>query len=267
MLDLQFYKKIIYMLRSEKRLLFQCNICGNRCDQSLEFLGRETPSCPNCGSTVRMRSIIHVLSKEIFGESLILSKFPKRKGIRGIGMSDWNVYAQELEKKFSYTNTYYHKEPRLDITKFDSELEGSLDFLVSSDVFEHVVPDISIAFTNAYRILKPNGVFVFSVPYKKNGSIEEHFPELHDYTIESANNKIILRNRTKDGRQQLFEDLKFHGGDGLTLEMRFFSRNSLLECFARAGFTNVKIYSDSFLKYGIYWKGIEEGLPIAAEKA
>jgi len=47
------------------------------------------------------------------------------------------------------------------------------------------------------------------------------------------------------------EDLCFHGGDGLTLEMRIFSRKSLLALLAKAGFEVQKVYETSIREYGI----------------
>ena len=119
-----------------------------------------------------------MLSLELLGRSLCLSEFPTRPDIIGLGMSDWDGYASVLAQKFSYQNTYYHQEPRLDIRDIDPKLEGTMDFVISSDVFEHVPPPVSMAFENARRLLKPNGILVFSTPYSKETETVEHFPEL-----------------------------------------------------------------------------------------
>jgi len=81
-----------------KDLQFHCNICGSVRHSNLQKLGRETVTCSSCGSTVRFRSIIHILSIELFGKSLTLPEFPYDKQISGIGMSDWIGYAKNLEK-------------------------------------------------------------------------------------------------------------------------------------------------------------------------
>src|SRR3954470_7760120 len=125
---------------------FRCNICGTACEARRSKIAREEASCPCCRSTVRWRSIIDVLSKELFGRSLALLDFPHRPDIRGIGMTDWDGYAIPLAKKLGYTNSYYHTEPRLDIVGPPRELDGTLDFLISSEVFEHIPPPVSIAF-------------------------------------------------------------------------------------------------------------------------
>src|SRR5439155_25856884 len=121
-------------------LSFRCNVCGGASMAKLAELERDKSSCSHCGSTVRARSIVHVLSIELFGQSLALPDFPVRGDLRGLGMSDWDGYAIPLAAKLDYQNTYYHREPRLDITHIDAELEGQFDFIISTDVFEHVPP-------------------------------------------------------------------------------------------------------------------------------
>lgn len=231
---------------------FRCNICGKFSISPLcEIKGRESRSCYHCGSTLRFRSIVGVLSKELFGEVLAIPDFPESKSIVGIGMSDTDIYAVPLSRKLSYKNTYYHKEPKLNITLVSQKMQNVADFIISSDVFEHVPPPVDRAFENLYRILRGNGVCVFSVPYSKRGTTKEHFPGLFEYKIVKQKGKRVLMNRTKDGIVQLFEDLRFHGGSGATLEMRIFSESSLLKNIAEAGFINIKIHEDDKPEYGI----------------
>lgn len=235
-------------------LTYQCNVCGTTCRTKMVELGRETSSCRNCGSTVRIRSIVHVLSTELLGQSLALPDFPVRPDIRGIGLSD-SGYSALLPHKFNYTNTFFHKEPKFDITApVDPSLEGSLDFLISTEVFEHVMSPVSRAFENARRLLKPDGVLILSVPYTLEWEYTlEHFPELHQYEIVQRGDHVVLENVTQDGRRQIFEHLVFHGGEGTTLEMRIFSRASLLKELTHAGFQQIKMYEDPCWEHGIYW--------------
>jgi SAM-dependent methyltransferase len=246
-------------------LTFRCNICGAFCESKVNDLGRETPSCAMCGSTVRMRAIIYLLSQALFGCSIALPNFPIRKDIRGIGLSDWIGYAIPLAQKLNYTNTFYHQEPRLDITAVDPAWEGTLDFLISTDVFEHIAPPVSVAFVNVHKLLKPNGVFIFTVPYGKDAETEEHFPELFQYEIVEREGKQLLKNITRDGREQIFENLKFHGGEGATLEMRLFSESALLKELAHAGFRAVKTHAEPDWVHGVYWAH-DWSLPMTARK-
>jgi SAM-dependent methyltransferase len=246
---------------------YKCNICGGKNRKTLSELGRETNSCSGCGSTVRMRSIIYLLSMELFSSGKTISSFPIRKDIKGIGMSDWIGYASRLEKKFNYVNTYYHKEPRLDISDIHGWNEDTYDFIISSDVFEHVAPPVSKSFKNAYSLLKPGGIFIFSVPFTiENSTTVEHFPDLHDYEIDYKSNKPLLRNTTKEGKKQIFSDLVFHGGEGDTLEMRVFSKSSLLKNLEEVGFVDIRIRDENDLNFGIYWKS-EYSIPITARKS
>ena len=126
---------------------FICNVCGAECATPPEGLGRETASCAKCGSSVRLRALLALLSQEIFGILMTLPEFPVLKGIRGIGMSDAPGLADRLAEKFDYTNTFYHQAPRLDITNPDARDLASYDFILSSEVMEHVPPPVERAFS------------------------------------------------------------------------------------------------------------------------
>ena len=82
-----------------------------------------------------------------------LVDFPLSKELKGIGMSDTGEYPNYLEKKFSYQNTFYHKEPRLDITDISDREEEKYNFIISADVFEHLNPPVSKAFVNTKKLL------------------------------------------------------------------------------------------------------------------
>jgi SAM-dependent methyltransferase len=244
-------------------LYYQCNICGRACETPVVELGRETPSCV-CGSTVRSRAIIHLLSLELFGHSFALPDFPIRPDLRGWGMSDAG-FTDSLSQKTGYINTFYHQEPRFDISApLDPKLEGTLDFLISTEVFEHIAPPVAPSFANARRLLKPTGVLIFTVPYTLEPTTAEHFPELHQYElIERDGDLPILKNTTRDGHLQWFDKLVFHGGVGATLEMRVFSQSGLLEELEKAGFGDINISSEPCWEFGIYWSQLWS-LPITA---
>ena len=252
-----FKNVMLHRYRKDDEIIsFICNICGHKCKSRLSDLDREIPSCNRCGSNVRFRWIIHVLSIELFNESKILSDFPYSPDIIGVGMSDWVGYAGVLSNKLGYTNTFYDQEPKLDITSIDSSYTDKYDFIISSDVFEHVNPPVSIAFDNCYKILKPGGVMIFSVPYSNvlGSKTIEYYPDLYKYQIVKENGQWVLENTAKDGTRQEFRNLEFHGGPGQTLAMRLFSEDSLIEEFKKAGFKNIRIRKEPYIKYGIRWE-------------
>ena len=211
-----------------------------------------------------MRSIVHWLSMELFGASLPLPRFPADKSIRGLGMSDWDGYAVGLAEKLDYRNTFYDREPRLDITRIREADAGRYRFLISSDVFEHVpIGGLDAAFRNARRLLGAGGTFIFTVPFAKEGETREHFPEMNDFRIVDVGGRRVLRNRTPGGVEQVFESLVFHGGEGMTLEMRHFSQPDLLRRLREAGFCSVRVCPDHVPEFGILWP-MDWAVPIVA---
>ena len=243
---------------------FRCNICGAISRVGADRLTREEPTC-RCGSTVRLRALVRMLSVEFHGKSLTLPDFPPRPDITGIDMSGSGSYAERLTGKFNYTNTFFHKPPRLDIAEPSAEWRGRCDFVISSDVFEHVAPPVSRAFANTLLVLKPGGIFLLTVPYGKGGRTLEHFPELHEYRLEKRGRKRVLVNTTAGGNRQEFDNLVFHGGAGETLEMRVFSESGVLEELRHAGFEDIRVHAEPDIASGIVWK-YDWSLPISARR-
>ena len=246
------------------RLTWRCNICGRTRRTPVTDLTRDAHTCV-CGSSVRLRSIIHHLSMELFGKSYALPDFPARSELKGIGLSD-TVFPRLLSRKLGYTNTFYDRDPRLDITLPPLPArEESLDFLISSEVFEHVAPPAQRAFESAYKMLKPGGAMILTVPYVLDGRTREHFPELYDYELVKGKAGYLLKNKTSEGGEQNFTELVFHGGPGSTLEMRVFSEEGLLDDVQRAGFSSVRLASEPVWEYGIYWME-PWSLPVVSKK-
>ncbi len=245
---------------------FICNVCGtgNRCPE--QQLRREVASCHHCGSSVRTRGLVEMLSQELFGVSLLLPDFPRVKSLRGLGMSDPAQFADALSHRFDYRNTFFDREPRFDITRVAEQEYGQFDFIVSSEVLEHVRQPSLKAFQNVAKLLKPGGVLLLTVPYSLNPETVEHFPELCRYGLATVGDQTVLVNRTKEGCLQVFEDIVFHLGCGdPALEMRQFSEQGLRQLLVTAGFDEVKFHGGVHRAFGI---SQEEtwSLPIAARK-
>lgn len=243
--------------------MFTCNVCtaGNEAT----VFPREEPTCTSCGSTLRFRGVVAALSISLFGRSLRIDEFPLAK-TSGIGMSDWSGYADRLGARLDYRNTFYDREPRLDITAaLPAGLTGSCDFLISSEVLEHVPTPVERAFANCFALLKPGGVFVFTVPWHTHGATDEHYPDLHEFAIVPLGDAPVLVNRARDGHIEVFEDLVFHGGEGQTLEMRVFTRPDLLAHLSAAGFVDIRVFDDTIAEHGIVWSE-PWSLPIVARR-
>jgi SAM-dependent methyltransferase len=226
---------------------------------------RETAGCTACNSTLRMRALVALLSREIFGVAMALPEFPTMKGVRGLGMSDSPELARRLAEKFDYTNTFYHQEPVFDVTKPDSRDLGRYDFIVSSEVMEHVPAPVERAFQSLHAMLKPDGLLLMTTPYSIGGKTAEHFPDLHEFTLASLGGRPVLVNRRRDGATEVFQDLVFHGGHGSTLEMRFFTDQSLRDALMGAGFASVHFSGDSQPEFGVD-HAEPFSLPIVARK-
>jgi SAM-dependent methyltransferase len=242
------------------------------CERPAEPFEREHEDCPSCKSSLRVRALIALLSKEIFGTMLTLPEFPVLKGLRAIGMSDSADLAGRLAEKFDYTNTFYDRAPSFDVTKPDPHDDARYDFILSSEVMEHVPPPVERAFATLHRMLKPDGLLLLTTPYNIGGRTVEHFPDLHQYTLAALGGRTVLVNRRRDGSMETFQNLTFHqaptairGGHGSSLEMRVFTEESLRAVLCNAGFPEVRFASESFAEFGVdhaeCWS-----LPITARK-
>lgn len=239
-----------------KKIMYKCNITGNNFNLNPENRTREGGIA--YGFNSRERAIIHCLTNKLKLDCNFFIESPENKSIKGIGMSDSINIEQLLSQKFSYNNTFFHQEPRLDIYNNKHILKyQNLDFIICSEVFEHIspYPSLSIAFDNLHRMLKKDGILVFSVPYNLDNH-KEHFPSLYEYKIEKKNNANILINQTINGDQEIFHDLIFHDGDGEILEMRQFSFNSINKYLINANFINIEYHNinEKMNSYGIFWE-------------
>jgi SAM-dependent methyltransferase len=237
---------------------FHCNVCLSDNYTPVNAFHRELAPCRTCGSNPRFRGIVRALSVELFGAEHALPDFPS-SNFRGIGMSDAPCYSDALTKRLDYTNTYYHCEPKLDIMDMKSVSRWrDLDFVISSDVFEHVPVPPQRAFDNAYALLKPGGFLLLTVPYIDTDDTIEHFPDLHSYDVMPFEGSYVLVNRRQDGGLWVRDKLTFHGGPGSTLEMRIFGRGALLRHLKEAGFGNIVEYSEPALSIGYFWPACVE---------
>ncbi len=241
---------------------YRCNICGEKNRLESSRFHRELALCSMCGSNARFRGIIHVLGGLIGYDGYeCLRKWPRQRKITGLGMSDWPRYAGLLAEKFRYENTFYDRDPRLDIQQPAMEQQRKYDFVISSDVFEHILPPLQQGFDNLRLLLKPGGVLVFSVPTTHGSKTVEHYPNLHEYEILPFQGRKILVNRTRAGILETYDNPVFHGGEGATLEMRLFCEADVVARLGEAGFENIVVHDRPWLPAGFYWPELPSADP------
>lgn len=193
---------------------FVCNVCGQpSVFQQAHYDNPELPSCNACRSNVRFRWLVHRLSLKLFDRSIPLPEFPSRKSIKGIGLTDPQPIGAVLAERFTYCNTYLTTAPQLDIRCDPSPL-GELDFLIASEVFEHVEMPVARAFANAARLLKPSGVLLLTVPWVWDGDPRTAIPELYDWRLGREENRYVIVNRRLDGQVERFWNMAFDGSPG-----------------------------------------------------
>jgi hypothetical protein len=227
---------------------FICNICGAH--NAVEHFVTEPASC-GCGSNVRVRALVYQLSMELFGQTVPLPDFPKLRSIRGLGMTDKEGYASILADKFDYTNTHYDRDPRFDFTERHPDLYGSYDFILSSDVIEHIARPIERALEETCLLLKPRGFLALTIFCNPQDNMREHFPDLHEYRVVSLGASQVLINRRHDGTLEIRDDLVFHGGSGATLEMREFGITALKQKLCAAGFLDFEFLTENVPEIGV----------------
>ena len=236
----------------DAQVSFVCNICDRAQLVARAGLGREAPTCA-CGSSVRTRAIVHLLSLGLFGRSLALRDFPHDKRTRGIGLSDWRGYAAALADRLDYTNTFLHKAPTLDVTQVPASMDATADFVIAADVFQNVADPVQRAFDGVRRLLRPGGLLILTAPYDPAAATVEHFPGPGQFELREVDGARRLYQRSPDGGVVVHERLVFHGGEGFTVEMRRFGLRSLLAHCEAAGLVGARVAADAVPERGIVW--------------
>ena len=113
--------------------------------------------------------MIRCLGLALFGRSVVLDDLAADRSIWGGGLGDWDGYARQLARLFTYANTFPESEPRLDIAAPPKDLFGKLDFLIAADAFENFSLSLDRALRGAFELLKPGGVLVATVPRGRVG--------------------------------------------------------------------------------------------------
>ncbi|WP_207429756.1 methyltransferase domain-containing protein [Pedobacter sp. SYSU D00535] len=144
-----------------------CNICHYRANRLFSDCWHRYVSCPSCGSGVRHRlvwatSTLLQEHRHLFQNKQVLHFAPNEwlgKRIRAVA-SEYKT-ADLLAEGYAYPHIDYN----IDISKM-TILEGErFDCIVACDVLEHV-PQQLAAIQEMFRVLKPGGFAVLTVPQR-----------------------------------------------------------------------------------------------------
>jgi SAM-dependent methyltransferase len=201
----------------------RCNICG----WSDRFLrldrGREGTVCRNCGSSSRNRAVAFVLAR-VLDEDQPVFRWTYRLKTRMLESSARGALAMYFRRKFDYYGTEFDPakiaegtNPReyADFQKLHYD-EDIFDFVVASDVFEHIRRDAE-AMREVQRVLKPGGCLILTVPYDHERA----------HTIQRVD--------TSGAADVHLLPPQYHGGGGHTLAYREYGRD-LINLMSAAGF-------------------------------
>ncbi|MCK8490964.1 MULTISPECIES: class I SAM-dependent methyltransferase [Spirosoma] len=147
----------------------ECNICHYKANKLTSDSWHLYCICPNCYSTVRHRLLVASLSllnnfsfeKIIDGKNVL--HFAPEKKLEKMIRSRASLYktADFFTEGYSYKNIDFN----LDISNMKTVADQSYDCVIACDVLEHV-PDHIKAIQEVYRVLKPGGYCIFTVPQK-----------------------------------------------------------------------------------------------------
>ena len=135
-----------------------CNICGFRFKQFAVFMKREA-RCPLCGSLECHRHIYVYLQ----------ALYPFLDGKRVLHFAPEPIFKEILSgsgaEYYDVDLNPWKATYKCDITNIGFE-NDYFDFILCNHVLEHIVDD-NKAMSELYRVLKPGGVALLTVPFAK----------------------------------------------------------------------------------------------------
>ena len=184
-------REIIYPIYKRKKTLVEslalkigvlplkCIVCGNVVAHNIKNENlREDCNCIVCRSSNRIRQLSYVLITSVLQKRPLLSSlksFSRRDDLAVYHTEAKGPIHDSLCKMKNYVCSEYfgheYKSGSVVNGILNQDLQNlsfadnSFDIVISSEVFEHI-PNAYKAFREVYRVLKPGGRHVFTVPFE-----------------------------------------------------------------------------------------------------
>ena len=222
-----------------------CIYCDKNVDFKYDFIIPNTPDvifrerlfCPECQSTSRNRAMFFVIQK--FAKN--------RKGLKIYCYEQVTLFHDLLQEWYGEENTVIGSEfiddklaPGTIVDKIRHEdalnlsfADESLDLVISNDVYEHV-PDINKTLQEAFRVLRPGGYLMFTIPF---------FPE---------KDETVVRAKIENGELIYLMEKEIHGNPMLKEgSLAFYNFGwDIMEMQKEAGFKDPYIVAVLDEKFG-----------------
>lgn len=144
----------------------ECNVCGGRARYFNGDAWHAQTICWQCGSDVRHRLLIAALTSidQLSFDRLVSGRFVLHFASEHFIGLLLKKYAQRY---LTADLTSKRADLRLDISSMPGIEPNTFDLILASDVLEHVPQDTQ-AMSEIYRVLRPGGYAILTVPQKDN---------------------------------------------------------------------------------------------------
>jgi len=242
--------------QKEFDLLARCAYCGKATKMKSDSLYMETNErgerfpnfrerliCEKCGLNSRLRATYHLLEK----------LFPDLGSTKVYITEEVTPFYDLLKKRIPglVGSEYFEENPerRVFVSKISREIrnedltgltfpDNEFDLVVSLEVLEHI-PDFKKALAELYRITKPGGYFLFSVPFLENCE------------------KTLVRARMENGAVKYLLPAEYHGDPvaGESCLCFYHFGWDMLETLKKIGFSEAGVYADHSIQFGYLGTG------------
>ncbi len=186
---------------------FQCNICGHRTNLFASDTWHKFSICPRCQSEVRHRLAWAALAQvpEFHAEKILRGKTILHFAPETILRRHIQKLSGQYKTADMFTEGYDYPDINYNLDMTDMKVIGdnSIDCLIAMDVLEHI-PDHRKAMREIYRVLKPGGVCVLTVPQKDHLETTEE-----DLTLSDP--------KEREARFGQFDHWRIYGSDFATM--------------------------------------------------